>query len=287
MLTNHFSYCQISSSFPSFLLLQWNQFESLFQRFAFNWKALPNAILNNVVTDVHWYWLFVKSVFKREHLTGICSVVYFHHFPSRQGEPQEQKAIRALALCQKIAETPSHSKRGAGSTNTSVNKADGWVLFISSSSPHDGGDRGREGLKLFVSFSSKNKRSCETSSLLLSSAELSEDACGWGWSHTALHRVLSSSASSFCLLRALDSSLCHSPGCQPYQSPAELGWWHISEKDLVWQCKAGAGTVGQWGGEKKKKKKWKHDLPFLAGPSHCCSGRQFRFVWKNREQLDD
>lgn len=108
MLTNHFSYCQISSSFPSFLLLHRNQFESLIQWFAFNWKALPNASLNNVVTDVLWYWLFVNPVFKREHLTGICSVVYFHPFAFSPRFGWASGDV--LGLCQEAAETSGHFK---------------------------------------------------------------------------------------------------------------------------------------------------------------------------------
>lgn len=36
--------------------------------------------------------LFVKSVFEREHLTGICSMVYFHPFSF---SPQDRVSLRS------------------------------------------------------------------------------------------------------------------------------------------------------------------------------------------------
>lgn len=171
-----------------------------------------------MVTDVLWYWLFVKSVFKTKHLTGICSVVYFHPFAFSprfgwaSGEVWRKASTGTLlGSCRDFRPFKVMSWEPT-ETSQLPRLAGRFFHLIITPSWYWGRREGDLNSCLFHS----PLKITEVSKwvdfdfwyICGSSAEQSEHACDWGWSHTAPCWIPSLSASSFsCLLHPLLGSL--------------------------------------------------------------------------------
>lgn len=183
--------------------------------------------------------LFVKSVFKREHLTRICSMVFspFCFFP------WDRVSLGSCMMASKHqdcwgAQRPQNTQGEVieAYINTPATETSRWVLFISSLSPHDGGKSG-EGRSKAVFFSCKNKRSQEMSRFWLLCWAVR--GCQWlrlesNYSSPPLPPLLPSAISSMCPVPF--SSMC----------PVPLAWFACHISPLLSQRHGSAQWRTQW-----------------------------------------